>query len=110
MLPAFRSGKINTFALPASLLSGNLRAAISGTKAVSTWSSPSKSASSLRLQRFLFGEGGGGLDLAHRGMRRAAFGGEGKQGDARADAEQMPRQLGGGHSDIRKLLDGRALR
>src|SRR5882724_6412656 len=45
MLPELRSGKIKTFALPRTLLSGNLRAAISGISAASTCSSPSKSAS-----------------------------------------------------------------
>ena len=61
----------------------------------------------LSFQGFLFGEGGGGLDLAHRGMRGAAFGGEGEQGDPGADAEQMPGKLRGGNGDVGELLDRR---
>ena len=52
MLPELRSGKISTFALPATLLSGHLRSAMSGTSAASTCSSPSKSHSKRRCSAF----------------------------------------------------------
>src|SRR6185503_5672868 len=45
IFPDLNSGKMSTVARPATLLSGILRAAISGTSAASTCNSPSKSAS-----------------------------------------------------------------
>ena len=39
-------------------------------------------------------------------MHGAAFGGEGEQGDARADVKQLPGELGGGDGDIGELFRG----
>src|ERR1039458_2352626 len=54
----------------------------------------------------MLGEGGGGLHFADGGMRGAALGGKGEEGDARAHAEQMPGKLRGGDGDVGKLFDG----
>jgi hypothetical protein len=57
------------------------------------------------FQGLSFGQGGGGLDFAHRRMRGAAFSGKREQGHPGAHAEQVPGKLRGGHRDVRKLLD-----
>ena len=48
----------------------------------------------------------GGLHFADRGMRGAALGGVGERGDARALAEQLPREFCGRDGDIGKLVHG----
>src|SRR5487761_2620267 len=89
MLPDWRSGKISTLAWPATLLSGSLRAAISGTTAVSAWSSPSKSASRPRARALLSARATAAWTLPS---------------DARPEAEQMPGELRRADGDVRQLL------
>ena len=59
----------------------------------------------LCFQRLLSASAVAAWTLPDRGMRGAAFGGEGEQGDPGPDAEQMPGKLRGGDGDVRKLLD-----
>ncbi len=107
MLPELRSGKISTFARPATLLSGSLRAAISGTSAASTCNSPSKSASRNICSALRRASGGGRLHLADGRMGRAALGGKGQQRHARPHAEHVARKLRGGNGDVGQLIHGR---
>src|ERR1043166_3107533 len=81
MLPELRSGKIKTFARPATLLSGSFRA------------------------RLLVRERRRRLNLADARVRGAPLRRVGEQRDAWLRAKQMPRELRCGHRDVGELFN-----
>ena len=104
MLPELRSGKIRTFALAGHLAVGHLARGNFGHQrgvrlqfAVEIRLEPFASA-------FFWARAVAAWMRADDGMHGAALGGEGEQGDARADAEQMPGKLRGGDGDVGELI------
>ena len=103
ILPEFRSGKISTLARPATLLSGSLRAAISGNKRGVQLQFAVEIGFENLLFGLLLGEGGGGLDASDGRVSGATFGRIGKQRHARTERPATAGRAGRWRSRCRRV-------